>query len=232
MTDDEKSCPFCAETIKNAAIRCRFCQSDLPSPFLNSTRPKQVVRSEPSAFRVADKSRSEFDLVKCLLILMVFGIIAIAGGFAIKSWADAYQQHAKATASSLPSQSVSADDPLPVGSQLIITVPKDQMLPLFGDMLAVKEWIEARNAGDEKGELEIPDDRLHWFHNSEYSKVGRIRILVLEDDMQSAHEGRLVKVRIIDTESGGDRERGRKGWLFASTLKDCRDTDQNWYATR
>jgi Mce-associated membrane protein len=29
---DEKVCPYCAETIKAAAVRCRFCQSDLPPP--------------------------------------------------------------------------------------------------------------------------------------------------------------------------------------------------------
>jgi hypothetical protein len=28
---DEKVCPYCAETIKAAAVRCRFCQSDVPA---------------------------------------------------------------------------------------------------------------------------------------------------------------------------------------------------------
>jgi Mce-associated membrane protein len=28
---DEKLCPYCAETIKAAAVKCRFCQSDLPA---------------------------------------------------------------------------------------------------------------------------------------------------------------------------------------------------------
>lgn len=30
MSDETKTCPYCAETIKVAAVVCRFCQRDLP----------------------------------------------------------------------------------------------------------------------------------------------------------------------------------------------------------
>ena len=29
MSDDTKACPVCGETIKSAAIKCRFCNTDL-----------------------------------------------------------------------------------------------------------------------------------------------------------------------------------------------------------
>jgi membrane protein YdbS with pleckstrin-like domain len=38
MTDDTKACPVCAETIKAAAIKCRFCNTDLAA-FAKQSEP-------------------------------------------------------------------------------------------------------------------------------------------------------------------------------------------------
>jgi len=57
LAPDEKLCPYCAETIKAAAVKCRFCQSDLSAEAV-SDQPQETAAElpepEPAAEPVPD----------------------------------------------------------------------------------------------------------------------------------------------------------------------------------
>ena len=90
LAPDEKLCPYCAETIKAAAVKCRFCQSDLtveppvdltkapaqPAPEIapvevapEEVAPEEVAPAATAAPRFAASSSGGVRIVAALLVL-------------------------------------------------------------------------------------------------------------------------------------------------------------------
>ena len=82
LRPDEKTCPFCAETIKAAAVRCRYCQSDLGEPASvaapepvptggSEVEPRPEPRPEPAGGSFLASARLMKTLVAVVLVLAV-----------------------------------------------------------------------------------------------------------------------------------------------------------------
>jgi hypothetical protein len=89
LNPDERVCPACGETIKSAALRCRFCNTVLDERIKAADIPPAEART------VASNARNAliFGLIGLVICAPVFGSMAISNGNAAIAVLDRYPLH-------------------------------------------------------------------------------------------------------------------------------------------
>jgi hypothetical protein len=84
---DERICPFCAETIKIAAVKCKHCGEFLK----DSKKPVAIEQqsiAESSGTHSPEIKSSRVRPGKRLFLISALVVVAIVGAYALKQWTD------------------------------------------------------------------------------------------------------------------------------------------------
>jgi hypothetical protein len=75
MSNEEKNCPYCGETIKSVAIKCKHCQSDLNAPEADDSGK---INNKINQFKEVPLEEKEFKIVNKYIIIIIFLVIILS----------------------------------------------------------------------------------------------------------------------------------------------------------